>query len=370
MLRNTLILITLFSYSFLMYFPLNKKEIGLNNDDLCYYKDGTDTKYVKPCNEGYYCNLINEESGICLEYKPGFKKYKEKCNQDSDCYPSLKCENNLCVEKENDSVHQYDDKVSNKTYYYCPDNLIPTNQTHCLTKIDETNKDKCPIDTNMKTFSYDYLKICGEIDIDKKYASNSNFGIVDDNKFVGDVLACKSGFALFFFKDRGIEYNANNNNQSFLVCVTVKHVEKEDNNNCIIKYSIDNETELTYYKAKVDDSLYDKNEFPDCNLIMTKIELFKDYLNKFNKLNTHCINGQFYNEPFTCENDELRKSWYYYNHPDQYLLYKDNEEIIDFLIQSYYPTHNSNETEQENNKNSSRGLLNNKYFLILLLLFI
>ena len=101
---------------------------------------------------------------------------------------------------------------------------------------------------------------------------------------------------------------------------------------------------------------------------MTKIELVKDYFIKFDKLKTHCIEGKFYNEPFTCENDELRKIWYYYNHPEEYLLYKNDEEILEYLINEAYPTPISkvkNETEKK--QNLSR-FLNNKYFLFLLLL--
>ena len=46
---------------------------------------------------------------------------------------------------------------------------------------------------------------------------------------------------------------------------------------------------------------------------MTKIELIQDYFSKFNNSKTDCLEGNFYEEPFTCENDELRKVWYYYN---------------------------------------------------------
>lgn len=374
--RNTFILVSLLSYSFLIYLPLDEKKIGLNSDDLCYYEDG-DKQYVKPCNEGYSCNIIsdknNKKSGICLEYKPRFKKYKEKCNQNSDCYPGLKCDDkNECVQENNEIPYIYTDKVSEKKYYYCPDDRIPINETLCQTKdTDETKKDKCPINENMTSFSYDYLNICGELNEEKTLASNSGFGIVDDGKYVGDILACKSGFALFFSKDGNTTFNNNNENKSLPLCVTAKYAEKDDNDKCIIGYTKgDDEKELIYNESEVDGNLYRNNSFIDCNLIMTQIELLKNYLNIFNKLNAHCKDGQFYNEPFTCENDELRKSWYYYNHPDHYLLYKDEQEIIDYLIQRNYPTHISNEIEQEDKKDSSSGFLNNKYFLILLLLFI
>ena len=52
------------------------KEIGLNNDDLCYYTENN-KKYLKACDEGYYCEIINSESGVCLEYKPVLRNIKK-----------------------------------------------------------------------------------------------------------------------------------------------------------------------------------------------------------------------------------------------------------------------------------------------------
>ena len=97
---------------------------------------------------------------------------------------------------------------------------------------------------------------------------------------------------------------------------------------------------------------------------MTKISLFQDYLKTFNKLKNQCQQGKFYNEPFTCENDELRKLWYYYNNPIQYLIYRNEEEVLNFFIESQYPTPKS---VLEAEKDSSR-FYNNKYFLLLLIL--
>ena len=363
MMRNTFIFVSLLSYSFLMYFPLDKNEFGLNNDDLCYYKEGNNKIYVKACREGYFCSLDKaQENGICLEYKPNIKRYKEKCNQDSDCYSGLKCDENVCVLEGNQTPYEHKDEVSGKKYYYCPNNTILNDQNNCISIINnDAMKDKCYLDSDKKGLSYDYLKVCGEYNEDQKLASISDFEKVDDGKIVGDVLACKSGFALLLNKDP-------QTGKYFQVCATAKYAEKDNNGKCIIRYNI-GDKEFFYMESDANND-YKNNNFPECDFIMTKIELLKEYLNIYKKLYTHCTNGQFYNEPFTCENDELRKSWYYYNHPKDYLLYKDDEEIIDFLIQKYYPTHKSNETEQENNKDSSSGFLNNKYFLILFLLFI
>ena len=275
----------------------------------------------------------------------------------------------MCVLNENNIPYKPKDKTSGKQYYFCHDDTIPNDRGEC-----DSNKDlegKCFFNNINNIFSsYDYLKVCGELTEKNSKALISEFGSVNDSIFVADVLACKSGFALYFFEDLNIKNTTEK--PFYLACVTVKYVEKE-NDNCIIRYSLGDDKEYIYNKTDVSKVLYENNEFNkyDCNLIMIKIKLFKEYLDIFNKLKTHCLQGQFYNEPFTCENDELRKIWYYYNNPDHYLLYRNEEEIIDYFIQSNYPTiKSSNETGQENKENSN-GFLNKciiKYLLFLLLL--
>jgi hypothetical protein len=83
-------------------------------------------------------------------------------------------------------------------------------------------------------------------------------------------------------------------------------------------------------------------------------------------LKSECENGKYYEEPYTCWNDELRKLWYYYKKPKDYLLYEDDYQVITYLTESSYPT--SNETIKETSK--SKGLLIkiNLYLIILILL--
>ena len=229
-----------------------------------------------------------------LQPMSAWKKFKGWL-EDTECYPDLKCINNICL-KGNDEPYEYKDKASKKYYYYyCDDDdQIPIALNKCE-KIapSEADKDKCIL-------PYDFLKVCGELNEEQNYA-NSYFGTVEDNRTVGDVLACKSGFTLFFYNDGETQYNNKNQGKLVQVCVTVKNVEKDDNDKCIILYTKENEKELIYSLQNVNETLYKRNNFPDCNLIMTQIELLKNYLNIFNKLNAHCKDGQFYNEPFTCE---------------------------------------------------------------------
>ena len=67
MFKNTVVLICLFSYSFLFYFPLSEKELDFKNDDLCYYSEEVDKEYVKACDKGYYC-YIKKASKLTMEF--------------------------------------------------------------------------------------------------------------------------------------------------------------------------------------------------------------------------------------------------------------------------------------------------------------
>lgn len=373
MFTKIFVLISLFSFSFLMYFPLSKKEIDLNTDDICYYSEDSNKEYVKACNKGYYCNKKknNITFGICLEYNPGLKKYNEECSKNSECYIGLVCSNGKCVANKNSKPYNYTDDSSTKRYYYCSDNTFPTKINNDIICDHKTEEDKCFLESKNTSFSSDYLKTCGLYSPDFNSVSTSEFGKVEDGNFVGDSLACKSGFALYFYKDKET-HNKASNDPMYQLCVTVNGVEKlKSNDKCAIRYSIGSE-EYIYNPEDMDmdAKLYEENHFPFCDAIMTKIDLIQEYFTKFNKLKTHCQKGNFYNEPFTCENDELREIWYYYNNIENYLLYKNDKEVLDYLIEDAYPTPKSKDRkeEKEENKKDMSGFLDNKYFLLLLLL--
>ena len=377
MAKNAVVLISLFSYSFLIYLPLSKKENDLNIDNLCFFYEDSqslynDKIYLKGCNKGFKCEYF-DEIGICLEYKPSFKNYNEKCDKDSECIRGLKCIENFCLVEEDEEPYHIE------IYDFCSNNTIPIKYEDnpsprinlCKKKSDHQDIiDKCFISTpRKKSTSPDYMKVCGKINIENnkiESISTSDFGKIDDGNFVEDEKACKSGFALYFYIN-GNTYGTTDMDTG-KICVNVKGVEIGDKlDDCIIRYTKGTEEEFIYNKDDddMDEDLYSLNDFGQCNLIMTKIDLFQDYLKKFEKLKNHCEQGKFYHEPFTCENDELRKLWFYYNNPDLYLLYKNEEEIINFFIQSEYPTP---KYKLEENKKNSSGFFNNKYSLLILLL--
>lgn len=132
MFEKVLILISLFSYSISIYLPLIKKEMDFVTDDICLLYEGSaayDEKiYVKACDKGFYCNYFTHfnpnDIGICLEYKPSFKKYNEKCDDNSECIGNLECIDHFCLVNENNDAYIHEE-YSNEEYYYCSNNTIP-----------------------------------------------------------------------------------------------------------------------------------------------------------------------------------------------------------------------------------------------------
>ena len=120
---------------------------------------------------------------------------------------------------------------------------------------------------------------------------------------------------------------------------------KKYGNGCIINYILDNKN-YTYdtNKANVDYYYCLTNKFFGANLrknyfIKEKMALFKQYADKLNELEEECTKNKYYDEPFTCKNDELRKLYYFYNHTEEYLLYKKEDEIIEYILQKEYPSY-------------------------------
>ena len=92
---------------------------------------------------------------------------------------------------------------------------------------------------------------------------------------------------------------------------------------------------------------------------MTQLELFQKYKERYNAIKSDCINYLYPEEPKTCRDNELRKWYYFYENPKEYLLYRNEPQVMDYLVQQDYPTYTSN---------SSRFL--NLSILSLLLIFI
>ena len=151
----------------------------------------------------------------------------------------------------------------------------------------------------------------------------------------------------------------------FLRCVTILGRDSND----IIKYKIDNGDEMYYDYRKlpsaygpstISDSYKDiiSGIATDINL-MLKVQLFKDYKEKMDQLNCR--------ETGCKEEDEVKKLKYFYDNPGNYLLYKDEPQVVEYLIKeagadsSYKPKYTSS-----NGSNS----LNIRYLMPLLSLIL
>ena len=110
-----------------------------------------------------------------------------------------------------------------------------------------------------------------------------------------------------------------------------------------------------------------KNDYQngDYRNLMTKLELFKKFLDKKTSIGECTYDKKYLNEPFTCGNDELRELWGYYNAPEYYLLYRNEPAIVEHLIQGFYPDYNPKYTESQT---ESSGFLGIKFISLLILL--
>ena len=190
--------------------------------------------------------------------------------------------------------------------------------------------------------------------IEKNY-----IGTVDDGEFINNIKACKSGYTLYFYpgSNEGSlddpSTDSTIHNSMFLKCVSIEG-DTEDNRNCIIKYDGDKIYNTGHYTSSFLQSCSDYT--------MTKIELFKKYIEKFSKdIQEKCATKENYNDPQTCNDNEIRKWKNFYDNPRDYILFYDEEgkngDIVTYLIQQVYPSYQSS------------GFLNIKYFICLLLLF-
>ena len=63
---------------------------------------------------------------------------------------------------------------------------------------------------------------------------------------------------------------------------------------------------------------------------------------RYNAIKSDCINYLYPEEPKTCRDNELRKWYYFYENPKEYLLYRNEPQVMDYLVQQDYPTYTSN----------------------------
>ena len=337
-------------------------QLGLDyyEDNICYI-EVNHLAYVNSCKNGEYCSISNSR-GTCLKYKIDFiKALDEKCSSDFECDENLNCENEKC------SIGSipYEKKTNGETYYYCSKEYLPIISSTQYSAYDPSLSKQftCKQNSKMNGYCYvsseetrafpDYSKICGEIALEKitnsynvKTVKMNEIGEVKVKSFVEDERACESGFALLFYGNEELVSQGNSN--MFKYCVNFKE-SKKIGNNCIIKYTLEGENEYVYNTQKIP-NLYSNfaqilNE--ECDYLDIKIDNFKKYLNKMNEKKTECqAKARNYGDPFTCENDELREYLYFYKNPGDLIIYKDEEEVLNYLFKEAYPLYGNNEPEK------------------------
>ncbi len=405
MTKQLLIFFYLISLYISTYRPMSKKNIDFNLDNVCYYQDISDKsffEYVRPCESEKSCILVDDyyDPTNPTSSSPNYPSYNVKTCQDyfnyfrtmgDDCTTNEDCDGTLVCSSGKKCTFDGNKYYYKNNHYYCPSNKYYNSATSvdgtCNEDIAEANRDKCLVQTKesgavssiiptgSNNYEPGYFKMCGYISLDvlnnnnnyyKKYVSISEFCSVQDGEFVEDKFACKSGFALYFYANK--KYKKSDNpytsnpelnvdrkpQEMFLRCVTVTGI---DTDNQIIKYKIENGEEEYYHFSEVHSNYQNRINYD--GYTMTKLELFQKYKERYNAIKSDCMNYLYPEEPATCRDNELRKWYYFYRNPEKYLLYRNEPQVMDYLVQKTYPTYTSN---------SSRFL--NLSILSLLLIFI
>ena len=348
--KLSLILLCLISTINSSYLPMKKKDIGYE-DNICLYSySGID--YVKTCDNGKYCKVIND-LGICIDSpsKNILPGQGESCFANNICDINLNCFGNTCT------------KATSEGAAVCPNNNeSPLKRDVGWKCINNNYKDYCEYTDTNGIYNYnnaDYFQVCGKIEFDvtthgndgitytTKSIASSYIGSEEDGTFVDNELACKSGFALehYYTQSGGSlkDPHKTGGNSRKKMCVKVEEIEYRDDQSCVIKYDGDK----LYYKTNCDP------------YYLTKLELFKKYIEVFTvDKQKECAKKDNYNEPKTCNDNEIRKWYYLYSNPADYIEYYDKDlkfnDVLIHKIQQRYPSYQIS------------GFLNINYFICLL----
>ena len=364
------------------YLPMEKE--SKYGSDICrYYDDGH--YYVRACEKGKYCadglSSYNYNSYSYLEVCTDIPNYSRLSNlNDGKCQTTLECEGNLlcngntCTKCENTNF-----EPTGEYPYTCKTNSQIGNGFCESVTLDANNV------LNTKYGSPDNNQKCGKLTI-KEYPNTSTrtytgifyvslneytyIGTVPDGEYVNDMELCESGFALPFYyggvfdDPKSTSADAYESNTQYLRCVTPISINKVNTNYCSISYKINDGEPLNYNVDKLSSSWgYTSIEKTNlCNIehIKIKYDNFREYSKSISENERKTCGDLDNTNKYTCENNGLIKSWYFYKHPEKYILYHDREKlgkVLDYLIQKEYHSY------------SFSKFLNLK-FLYLLLLFL
>jgi len=361
MLKYFLLLLSIISPNLSAYQSL-KKYYGFDNikdkDDVCSFTYAS-VEYVKPCEQGKYCQDFGGIS-LCVDAKKKIsrKSIGQACSSSSECLFGLYCDN-TCKSR---CLNNEKDYINNGGFYDCKDSHINDGLYYYI-EFDDNNNPKMSTEISN---GIDIFRVGGIIHFRSKKLSDNSYhyyeekkelayiGEVKDNEFVDNPMACSSGFAIKLYPDGTLKDPSNSSpNTKYYKCVTVKDVGYDENDNCYVKYGDNDEI---YFGSSSDIS-------ETCDeYLLTKLKLFKKYIEVYTPdKQKSCDKSENYNEPNTCNDDEVRKWYYFYNKPEHYLLYyneKDDKgtDITTYLIKQHF------------NSYQSAGILNIKYIILLLFL--
>jgi len=382
MLKEILLALSLISLSSsTTHAPWHLRNFDYSISDICSYSYNT-FKYVKPCQANYMCQSVGGDShGIetCRQMYKTVKIYGEACSGDIECDSGLECKGSICVNPNDGSIYTIDDRISDDHVYKCNSDRRPSfisgTSAVCTLSTDSyfTGMDNFCMKsdgTTQKRIPPTFNKVCGE----NSFPSSGNYisqtsmttiGSLADGTYVSDARACQSGFALYLYRSKTLVKPADTDDQNmYLVCVTLNEIAFDSTGEPIYKYSYNNEVHSYKVSQVPSGKIPSGYSFPSDSHLMTKLELFKEFVKKAKSV-TCQENKGYDDEQFTCKNDELRRLWYFYHHVNEYLLYKNEDAIVDYLIEQIYPEYSPRYAEPQQEASS---FLSVKFISLLILL--
>ena len=351
---------------------MTKRTINFG-DDVCHYKDiahSSNIEYVKPCEEGKVCSDLLDNgysyssappasdpySGYyiytCQSYEETYDNKDQSCEVDISCTSDYYCGSGKCKAYSTCAEGQVWDSNNNNCVNepeYCEDYSTTPNKIYYASGIKKCVEILLKADNNNKNYQKEKVKFNTIASIaDGQYIKDD----YDDN-----ILFCKNGYALYFYGGNKLKNPKSGDTDEsyenmFLRCVTLLGMDK----NGIIKYKIENEEGEKYYDPDDLPSGYSLKYYD--KYLMTRYEIFNNYKKRLESI-TDC-------KEFHCEDDELNKWNYFYHNPQEYILYQNEPQVMEYLVQQSYSKYKAKYTSPYESSN----LLNIKYLCLLSLLLL
>jgi len=355
-------------------------------DDICYYREINEkldyaVYYVKPCEKGKYCEdevSSNQPFGFCREIETNstdFPSLGEACGTNGECQDDLICDGTCKYDEctgtstpiQND-YNTFDCKPSNQIEFdenkFCEWDEVKFYTTGAK-NYDETQTityygkfpglpKECGIvryktitdyKTSLLTGETTYRSYTRYVREGKEWCS---IGEAKDGDFVdtSDSRFCKSGFTLKFYP-KGDLVDPGKDNSYYTettkdMCVTPIAIDKSNPlAGCIITYKIGEGSEQKYNVKKYYLTTSAINSKCDKDLVIQS-QIYTEFIEEFNNASDE-DKKDCYRIPQgiegNCQNIKLLQLFYFYNHVEEYLFYKDRkdlEKVLHFKIQQTY----------------------------------